>query len=68
MTFEIKYETILGEGIKILTPKQTFQKLAIAHAQVKSDNASEKLLNEIHQITCSLCITQKRLLKKNLII
>ena len=36
-----------GIGLKILTPKQMLQRLPIALAQVKSGNASEKLLNEI---------------------
>ena len=39
-----------GEGIKILTPKQMLQRLPIALAQVKTDNTSENLLNEIRQI------------------
>ena len=38
----------------MLTPKQMLQILPIAHAQVKSDNNSENLLNEIRQIVCSL--------------
>ena len=36
-----------GRGIKILTPKQTFQRLPIALAQAKAGNTFEKLLNEI---------------------
>ena len=39
-------------GIKILTPKQMVQKVALA--QVKPGNTSENLLNEIRQIICSL--------------
>ena len=42
------------KGIKILTPKQMFQRLPIALAQVKADNTSEDLLNEIRQIIYSL--------------
>ena len=38
----------------MLTPKQMLQILLIAHAQVKSDNNSKNLLNEIRQIVCSL--------------
>ena len=41
-------------GLKILTPKQMFQRLTIALAQVKSGNNSESLLNEIKQIVYSL--------------
>ena len=39
-----------GNGIKILTPKQMFQRLPIALAQLKACNTSENLLNEIRQI------------------
>ena len=35
---------------KILTSKQMLQRLPIALAQVKADNTSENLLNEIRQI------------------
>ena len=52
-------------NLKILTPKQRFQRLSIAFAQVEADNISENLLNEIRQI---LWIEQKKLLKKYLII
>ena len=45
-----KLEATKGTGIKILTPKQMFQRLPIAPAQVKAGNNSEKLLNEIRQI------------------
>ena len=40
-------------GLKILTPKQMFQRLAIALAEVEAGNNSESLLNEIRQIVCS---------------
>ena len=40
-------------GLKILTPKQMFQRLAIALAEVEADNNSESLLNEIRQIAYS---------------
>ena len=39
-----------AEGLKILTPKQMFQRLPIALAQGKAGNNSESLLNEIRQI------------------
>ena len=38
----------------MLTPKQKFQRLLIALAQVKAGNISENLLNEIKQIMYSL--------------
>ena len=44
-----------GKGFKTLTPKQMFQRLPIALAQVKTGNNSESLLNEIRQIVYSLC-------------
>ena len=39
-------------GIKVLTPRQMFQRLPIPLAQVKAGNTSENLLNEIRQIIC----------------
>ena len=50
MIFEIKRKATEGKGLKILTPKQMLQRLAIAFAQVKAGNNSENLLNEIKQI------------------
>ena len=41
-------------NLKILTPKQIFQGLLIALAQVKAGNTSQNVLNEICQITYSL--------------
>ena len=49
-----KSKSTTGTGIKILTPKQMFQRLPIALAQVKAGNNSENLLNEIRQIVYSL--------------
>ena len=49
-----KAKATKGTGPKILTPKQIFQRLPIALAQVKTDNNSESLLNEIKQIVYSL--------------
>ena len=48
--FEAKYKTICEERLKILTPKQMFQRLSIAIAQVKADKTSRNLLNEIRPI------------------
>ena len=39
-----------GIELKILTLKQMFQSLPIALAQIKADNNSESLLNEIKQM------------------
>ena len=52
-----------GTGLKILTPKQTLQRLPIALAQVKASNNSESLLNEIRQIVYSL-YQSKQITKK----
>ena len=49
--------------IKILTPKQIFQRLRIALAQVKARNTSKNLLNEIRQIIYSL-YREKEVTKK----
>ena len=54
IVFEAEYKTKYEEGLKILTPKQMLQILAIAIEQVKAANTSEKLLNEIGQIIYSL--------------
>ena len=43
-----------GANIKTLTPKQMFQRLPIALAQVKTDDTSETLLKEVWQIVYSL--------------
>ena len=50
MISEAKYRATKGTELKILTPKQMLQRLPIALAQVKADNNSESLLNEIRQI------------------
>ena len=53
--YDSKQNETKGKGLKILTPKQMFQRLPIALAQVKAGNNSENLLNEIRQIIYSLC-------------
>ena len=40
----------MEKGLKMLIPKQIFQRLPIVLAQVKAGNTSENLLNEICQI------------------
>ena len=52
--YNAKQNETKGKGLKILTPKQMIQRLPIALAQVKSDNNSENLLNEIRQTIYSL--------------
>ena len=60
-TYKSKQNETKGQGLKILTPKQTLQRLPIALAQVgnnsgnnKAGNNSESLLKEIKQIVYSL--------------
>ena len=48
------YELKKGTRLKILTPKQILQRLPIVLAQIKADNNSVSLLNEIRQIVHSL--------------
>ena len=60
---EAKYKGKYGRGLKILTPTQMLQRLPIALAQVKTDNTSENLLNEIILIIYSL-YRAKELTKK----
>ena len=48
------YDSKLGKGFKIWSPKQMMQRLPIALAEVKAGDTSENLLNEIRQITYSL--------------
>ena len=54
MESEAKHKATKGTGIKILNPKQMFQRLPIALDQVKAGNNSGSLLNEIRQIVYSL--------------
>ena len=52
--YRSKHDEVIGTELKILTPKQMFQRLLIALAQVKAGNNLESLLNEIKQIVYSL--------------
>ena len=45
---------VKGEGLKILTNKQMLNRLPILLAQIKAENNSDKLKNEIRQILYSL--------------
>ena len=53
-SYEAKQDETKGTGLKILTPKQMFQGLPIALAQIKAGNNSENLLSKIRQIISSL--------------
>ena len=58
MMSEAKYKVMqdetMGEGLRILTPKQMLQGLPIALAEVQAGNNSENLLNEIRKMIYSL--------------
>ena len=58
MMSEAKYKVMqdetMGEGLRILTPKQMLQGFSIALAEVQAGNNSENLLNEMGQIIYSL--------------
>ena len=56
---KVKLKATKETRLKISTPKQMFQKLPMALAQVKAGNNSESLLKLF-----ILCINQKKLLKK----
>ena len=49
-----RFKATHEKGLKIVIPKQMFQRLQIALVQVKSGNTSESLLNEIRQVIYSL--------------
>ena len=61
---EFNNEIQLGQGLKILTPSQMLSRLPISLAQLKAENNSEKLKNEIRQLLYSLCRSKK--LTKNI--
>ena len=63
MISESLYKSNERKWLKILTPKQVFQRLRIAYAQVKAGNNSENLLSEIRQIVYSL-YQSKQIIKK----
>ena len=48
-----------GQGLKILTPEQMLSRLTIFLAQLKAENNSEKLKNEIRQLLYSLYRSKK---------
>ena len=54
MVYEAKAKATKGTEVKILTSKQMLQRLPTALAEVKADNNSEILLNEIRKIVYSL--------------
>ena len=57
--YNAKQNETKGTGLKILSPKQTLQRLPIALAQVNAGNNLKCLLNEIRQIVYSLYQSKK---------
>ena len=62
--FEAKHKAKYGKGLKIFTPRQMFQRLAMALTQIKPDNNLGNLLNEIKQIIY-LLYQYKKIIKEN---
>ena len=58
-----------GSDLKILKPSQMLSRLPISLAQLKAENNSEKLKNEIRQLLYSLFISKKlrKIIYKSLI-
>ena len=54
INFNKKIKKKLGYGLKILTPGQMLSRLPIFLAQLKAGHNSEKLKNEIRQLSYSL--------------
>ena len=63
MMSEANVKATKGTELKILTPKQMLQRLAIALAQAKAGNNSKSVLNEIRKIVYSL-YQSKQITKK----
>ena len=60
---EAKVKAVKGAGLKILSPRQMLERLAITLAQIKAGNNSGSLSNEIRQIVYSL-YQSKQITKK----
>ena len=54
------------EGLKIITPDQMLSILPISLAQLKAENNSEKLKNEIRKLLYSLYCSKKNWLKQSI--
>ena len=48
-----------GQGLKVPTPDQMLSRLPITLAQLKAENNSQKLINEIRQLLYSLYRSKK---------
>ena len=56
---KLNNENQLGEGLKILTPDQMLRSLPITLAQLKAENNSQKIINEIRQLLYCLYRSEK---------
>ena len=56
MLSQTTYKAKYGKVLKILSPKQMFQRMPIVLAQVKAGYASENVLNKVRQIIHFLTI------------
>ena len=54
-----KSTTQQGQGVKILSPNQKISRLPALLAQLKAENNSQKIKNEIRQLLYSLYISRK---------
>ena len=43
-----------GQGLKIVTPDEMLSRLPITLVQLKAENNSQKLINEIRQLLCTV--------------
>ena len=53
------FSSVEGKGLKMLTSNQTLSRLPITLSQLKAENNSEKLKNEIRQLFYSLYHSKK---------
>ena len=47
------------QGLKTLTPDQMLHRIPVTLAQLKAGNNSQKLINEVRQLLCSLYRSKK---------
>ena len=47
------------QGLKALTPDQMLHRIPVTLAQLKAGNNSQKLINEVRQLLCSLYRSKK---------
>ena len=59
LDFNFKIQKQQGMGLKLLTTNQMLSRLPITLAQLKAENNSEKLKNEIRQLLYSLYRSKK---------